>query len=187
MIKKLKSHEQIEKERKRNQLIIGVVMVFLLTFSSIGYALLDRNVDTTKTENYQGLKFQYANGFWTTIINQKTFYFSEMPSELKNISANGSFSLSSYENKKLYFVNYNPAAQSILIAMDGIVTNYQEACLDGMICSNLDLPVKSCSDNVIIFTQGDETTVSKKDNCVYLTGNFYKASDVFVYKLLNLM
>lgn len=187
MIKKIKSHEQIEKEKKRNQVIIGVGMMFLLTFSSLGYALLDRNTEDTKTENYQGLKFQYSGGFWTTIINQKTFYFSQMPYQLNNVTTNGSFSLSDYENKKLYFVNYNPAAQSILIAMDGIVTNYQEACLDGVVCKDLDLPVKGCSDNVIIFNEGSETSVRKKQNCIYLTGNFYEASDVFVYKLLNLI
>lgn len=187
MIKKLKSHEQIEKETKRNQIIIGVGMMILLTFSSLGYALLDRDKEDVKTQNYQGLKFTYSSGFWTTIINQKTFYFSQMPTELKNISVNGSFSLANYENKKLYFINYNPAAQSILIAMNGIVTNYQEACLDGMICKNLDLPIKNCSDNVIIFSEGSETSVKRKDNCVYLTGNFYESGDVFVYKLLNLM
>jgi len=155
--------------------------------SSLGYAFLDQSKSDVKTENYQGLKFQYSNGFWTTIINQKTFYFSQMPYTLSNVSINGSFSLSNYENKKIYFVNYNPAAQSILIAMDGVVTNYQEACLDGIVCKNLDLPVKGCSDNVIIFAEGNETSVKKKENCVYITGNFYEASDVFVYKLLNLI
>lgn len=162
-------------------------MMVLLTFSSLGYALLDRNKEDVKTENYQGLKFQYTNGFWTTVINQKTFYFSQMPYALKNVTSNGSFSLSDYENKKIYFVNYNPAAQSILIAMNGVVSNYQEACLDGVVCNNLDLPVKGCSDNVIIFSEGSETSVMKKQNCIYLTGSFYEASDVLVYKLLNLM
>ncbi len=49
-----------------------------------------------------------------------------------------------------------------------------------------DLPIKDCSQNLIIFETGNETRVYSEGNCVFIVGDVLKGSDAFLYKILGI-
>ena len=189
MIRKIQTQEDRDRRAKRNKIIISLLIVFLLGLSSLGYAIMSQEDSTqANTVTYGGLKFTNSNGLWTTTINQKQFYFTYLPAELENVSISGNYSLESYYQKPVYIVNINPALNSLMYILQDISLRMQEACLSGESCTKVDLPNKTCQDNIIIFSEKNmnKTSIVKVDNCVFIYGNFYEGADKMVYKLLNI-
>ncbi len=183
-MRKIKSQAEIDKKKKRNQIIIGVILVGLMMFSTIGYSLMDKGGSTTKTVKYAGLNFISTNGIWT--IEGTQMYFNHLPTELGNVSIEGNYSLESYSNQTLYFVNYSGAGELLINNLQGKIARYQEACLDSA-CGQ-DLPVKNCSkDLVIVFSSSTENRVYQKDKCVFIGGDYTQGVDAFVYKLFGII
>ena len=166
---------------------MGVVMVLLIGLSSLGYAIMSRedSTDGTQTITYAGLKFTNSNGFWATQINNKILYFTNLPDDVKNISIEGNYSFADYYNSVLYFVNINPATNTIVSAFDGTVLRMQEACLSN--CTNQELPIKDCgADNIIVFKESSINHVYKQQKCVFIEGDFFAGADRFIYRLFNI-
>lgn len=188
MLKKIETQEDRDRKARRVKIIVSVVMVVLIGLSSLGYALMSKNDGSSVANvvNYASLKFVQNNGFWTTSINEKVFYFNYLPTEIQNVTIAGNYSLEDYYQKTIYIVNINSAASGILYALDGISTRVQEACLNQNNCSNKDLPVKNCSDNLIVFSDSNISSVSKNENCVIISGNSLEGTDKFLYRLLGI-
>lgn len=182
-MRKIKSQAEIDKKKKRNQIIIGVVLVVLMMFSTVGYSLMDKTDNTIKKVEYSGVTFVSSNGMWE--IEGTKIYFNYLPSELQNISIEGSYDLNDYSNQTVYFVNYSSSGELIINNLRGQIERYQEACLESP--CGLDLPVKNCSqDRIIVFTNSLENKVSQRDKCVFISGDSYKGVDAFVYKLFGI-
>ncbi|MGC9309157.1 MAG: hypothetical protein ACP5D2_00490 [Candidatus Nanoarchaeia archaeon] len=181
-MRKIETAEEKDRKQKKKQTLIGGVMVLLLIMSTAGYAILSGtgNAETNIVE-YNGFKFKSSGGYW--ILQSKQLAFQYLPQEVENVSIDGQFNLQQYNNKPLYFVNNNPASQEIIYNLQGVYLRWQEACLNE--CDNL--PIKNCSSNLIIFKESEETRVYKDENCVYITGNYIKATDAFIYKLLDII
>ena len=198
MIKKLKTKDEIKSKKKKNQLLIGSIMIFIMVLSTAGYAIFNTGSDSNGGENlkskYNGIEFVMQNDMWTFQSGQSVFYFQNLPQDVENVSISGLYDLKNYADKPLYFVNnYNLASTEILQNIGSIVPRKQEACLAGLNCSNKDLPVKNCSnDNLVVFYTPEvsslkiDNKVYQEGNCVYIEGDFVKGADRFLYKILGI-
>jgi hypothetical protein len=187
-MRKIQSKEDIEKKQKRNQIIIGVVMVSLLAFSTIGYALMNNRSTSSSadTTTDSGITFYKNSGYWVAEFESTTFAFQNLPSDLTDIEFETNLTLNDYYQSPLYFVNANEGATEVLTNLNSYILRYQEACLEGMNCTG-DLPTKDCSNNVIIFEIGNESKITQDENCIYLTGDSIRTADKFLYKILGLI
>jgi len=182
-MKKIEKQADLEKKARKNQIIIGVVMIVLLTASTLGFALMRQGDQTTTSKKeYLGQTFVQYNGLWN--IEKTNLLFQFMPSETFDVLINGTYNINDYSGKTLYFVNYVPEAELIINNLQGQILRYQEACLEN--CEG-DFPVKDClEDNVIIFVESDDNRVWKEGTCVYISGDYVKGVDSFNYRLYGL-
>jgi len=189
-MRKIQTAQDLEKKRKRNNLILSVIMVLLIGLSSLGYAIMSRDdkTDTTSDSVYSGLKFVKSNGYWATTVNSKLFYFNYLPLELENVSIEGNYSFEDYYQQPVYIFNLNPAVNGLMYALQNVALRVQEACIVGTKCSNTDLPVKTCDDRIIIFRDANSniTKITKERNCIFIDGNFFEGTDKLIYRMLNI-
>ncbi len=182
-MRKIKSQAEIDAKKKRNQIIVGVVLVALMMFSTIGYSLMDKTSNSIKKVEYSGITFVGSNGMWE--IENTKMYFNYLPTELVNVSVTGTYDLNDYTNQTVYFVNYSSVGDLIINNLRGQIQRYQEACLESP--CGLDLPVKNCSqDRIIVFANSEENRVYQRDKCVFISGDYAKGVDVFNYKLFGI-
>ena len=201
MLKKIKNRADIDKKRRRNNVIVGVFMIGVLTLSTLGFSLMSSNKDENDSNvNELGIEFFKIDGLWKIVIDEEIFEFQNLPSEVFDIDVNVSFDLEMYSGQPLYFVNPNEGASEILNNIGRYVLRYQGACLDNESCEG-DLPIKDCGNNLIIFKNGaslkrsslldsinltsNETKVYQNEGCVYIVGDSVKGADAFLYKLLG--
>jgi hypothetical protein len=188
MLRKIKTQEEIDKAKKRNQMIIGGVLILIMVLSSLGFSLLSRDDSGGVSSIKEGNKeFFLENGFWKLDIGGQIAVFRYLPSELEDVSIEGSYDLNKYISQPVYFINVNESEgiSEILNNLGGYFLRYQEACLNNSLCDK-DLPVKDCDENLIIFEGGNESRVYQNESCVYLSGDHVKSADVFLYKVLKI-
>jgi MFS superfamily sulfate permease-like transporter len=191
-MRKLEITENKDKKKRMRYIIIGIILAALMALSSVGYSFLQKgsNNENLQKVSYNGFEFNKNGNYWIVSLNNKNFYFQNLPQDVENVTINnieiGSFIFS---QKPLYFVNYNAVAEEILFNFQDEILRYQEACLNDTSlgqCNNF--PVKDCEDNIIIFDiNKNETKVWKYNNCVYISGNLFKATDAFIYKNLGII
>ena len=189
-MRKIKTSKEIAKEKRRKQIVLGIVMVALLVFSTAGYAFSSYSNDNTVSQQtklkYSGYTFEKQGYYWVADINGQNFYFQYSPEETENVSVSGIFNLNDYSDTPLYFVGNNPAVGEIFGNLQGSVLRTQEVCLNEIAECEGDFPVKNCEDNVIIFLgEESEDKVYESEGCVYISGNLIKSSDAFLYKILG--
>ncbi|MBU3923517.1 MAG: hypothetical protein KJ592_01225 [Nanoarchaeota archaeon] len=201
-MRKIRTQAEVNRKNKRNQIVVGVVLVGLLLVSTLGYSLMSSDEDKSSSVSELGIDFVKIDGIWKAVIDGGVFGFRNLPSEVSDIDVNVSADLGLYSGKVLYFINPGTGASEVLNNLGGYILRYQESCLrqdsgssvvggrwsedasNGTECGG-DLPVKSCYDNVIIFEGGNESLVYQDDNCVYVVGDSVKATDAFLYKVLG--
>jgi len=195
MIRKIRTQEEIAKEKRRNQIIIGVVMIGLLVLSTAGFSLMSS--DNEDSEDYveeNGYQFYRENGMWNILYGEKVMRFTYLPSEVGNVSTEvvkGSFDIAPYVNEPVYFVDSGQVASEIVVNLGDYFLRYQEACLDVNETECVgDLPVKDCMSNLIIYggyEEEGETKVVREGGCVYIYGDPVKGADAFLYKTLGII
>jgi hypothetical protein len=191
MMRKIQSQSEKDRKTRKNQIVIGVILISVMVFSVLGFGFGGNQQENSK-ETYNGFDFFQENGFWVVELQGNRFYFNYLPRELENISTSGTFDIQDYVDKPLYFVNTQPgAAQIILNNIGGVLLRYQEACVDGESCRNDDLPIKTCGENLIIFSEIDnassfEARVVKEDSCIYISGDYSKGANALIYDLLGI-
>mgnify|MGYP006416186417 CR=1 FL=1 len=158
---------------------VAIIFLILLTFSTVGYSIVNSFSNSSKTSN-EG--FTREGNYWTLEFSNNKYYFTNLPNQLENITIEGNFSLNNYYSKPLYFTEENQGAIEILNNLQGYIQRYQRACIEN--CEG-DFPIKNCSNNVIIFQEG-ENSVKKVNNCVYLSGDPVKTADKFLYEVLKI-
>ncbi len=191
MIKRIETQKDRDARAKKTRIIVSVIMVVLIGLSSLGYAIMSNSGNSAAEDNiveYAGLKFVNSNGLWITEVSEKIYYFTYLPNETQDVLVSGSFSFGDYYQKPVYGVNINSAASGLFNALGGIALRVQDACMIGTNCSNPDWPIKTCADNLIIFSDSESnfTSISKVGNCTFISGDSFKGSDKLLYKLLNI-
>lgn len=185
-MRKIETKEEKERKERRKNLILSAILAGILVLSTLGYAFFSRN----ENENPQikikinGRDFFYSNGMWATQRDNKVLFFNYLPNETKDVFVDDLRFLS-YGGKKVYFVNSQQPAYLIVNNIKEIEI-FQEACLDENCSLDKNLPIKNCTDYLIVFKEGEETKVLKDENCIFLEGNFNKAADAFMYKILGI-
>ena len=186
-----------DRKMKRNNLIMGVVLVGLLVLSTLGYSLISGDGEDKNSVSEAGVDFFRVDGLWRAEIGGGVFMFQNLPSEVSDVVVNGSFDFDSYVNRPLYFVSPNEGAPEVLNNLGSVVLRYQEACLqqassresgvgsrENYSCEG-DLPMKGCDSNLIIFETGNDSMVYQNESCVFIVGDAVKATDAFLYKVLG--
>ena len=195
-MRKIKTAQDAERIQRRNSMIMGITMIGLLIFASLGYSLMSANRDDSSTVSELGFDFVRDGGLWKVKISGEVFGFQYLPSEVEDIEVNLTKELGEYSGKPLYFVNPNEGASEVLNNVGRYILRYQEACVEPSTddlrlglgnestCKK-DLPTKDCNSNLIIFENGNETKVYGDENCVYVVGDDVRVADAFLYEVLN--
>lgn len=189
----IETKETREKSERTKRWIVGIFLIGIMLFSTLGYAAYEwgRGGNSGTTLNYNGLKFNLENGYWTTTINSVPFTFLYQPTKIEKRSWDVK-GIEYYSSLPLYFSSDSGEAQQEIVRnFYGIVTKTQEACLSGEKCNNEKLPIKSCNDNFILIRESNVTEIRQNDSCVFITGsyeNLTMLADEFLYhatKIIN--
>jgi len=179
-MRQIKTKEEIERKQNRNKIIIAFVFIGLMVLSTAGFALFSGNgITGTDSKKYNGVEFSLnENGYWEFQIQNQVFQTSYTPEETGDIESD-LISISEINGKPLYFVNPESSSLNEIVYNIGrYASRYQEVCLKDLNCTNPDNIVKTCDDNVIIFSESDENSVKRDNNCIFL--NFSPGNEVLV-------
>jgi hypothetical protein len=195
-MKRIASKKDLEKKQKRNQFIIGGVLIFVMFGSVFGIiANSFGESEEIKKINYNGFEFVNQNGFWILELENFLFVFENNPKQIEfNESVNISPEINlanSYSGMPLYvFSENNNAKMEIYRNLDpranNIVQRMQDACFEEE-CGE-DLPIKTCEDNFIIIRENNNSRIIQEDNCVFIEGkkeDLVKLTDKYLFKMLG--
>ncbi|MDD5740885.1 MAG: hypothetical protein PHH54_02780 [Candidatus Nanoarchaeia archaeon] len=193
-MKGILSREEKGKKVRRSQLIIGLILILVMVFGTVGYAFSDKSDENPEKIEYNGVKFIKANEYWNFNLNGNSFITKYNPKEVENITLVSYLSINSYTNKPLYIVSdSNEPNYEISRNLNPFVLRIQNSCISEEDCIG-NLPVKNCSeDNVIIIkepkTEGITESIFQQDNCIFITSsieNQTRYADVFLFKILGI-
>lgn len=180
----IESKKDAEKKQKRNQLIIGGILIIIMLGSTFGIIVdsFGNKSDINKVE-YNGYKFTNQNDFWTTTLGNYKFMFRYNPTQVERIDAEVRY-LDSYSELPLYISSEDYVSEvEIYRNLGDIVQRFQGACLDGESCPE-DWPIKDCSNNFIIIKKANESKIYQDENCVFIEGkqeNLTQITDEFLF------
>ena len=187
-MRKIMSKHDESRKRKRNQIIIGGVLIFIMFFSALGYSFFGSENDIYSKVLYNGYEFVNKDSFWFLSIEGSDFAFKYNPREVEK-SYSELKRLDNYYGKPLYISSYIPEAErEIYVNLGQFVQRMQYACLEGEKCEG-DLPIKSCENNFIIIKEENISDIKQMGNCVFIQGsqeNIVKVTDEFLFKVLGI-
>lgn len=195
-MRKIISKEEKDKKIRRNQLIIGGILILIMIFG-YGAISLNNKGDTTEEDRikYNGIDFIKDNsGYWNFAIQGQQFIIINNPENISKINFLSTLNLNYYSNKPLYFVGDIGEGSSEISRnlVDRFVLRIQQACLDEKECKG-NFPIKNCSnENIIIFKEAlnNETeTMYQEENCVFIFAQYEnqsKYADKFLFNLLGI-
>ena len=189
-MKRLVSKEEQERLRKKNQWTVGLILVFLMVASTLGFAI-QSNLGSSGAGNenpskltYNGFEFTNANGFWVF----GNFVFRYNPEETPDIGS-GLRNIEEYRGKPVYIKSEDEVAEAeVYVNLAQVAERVQEACIEGAVCIE-GLPVKTCSDNFIIIKESNNSKITQENNCVFIEGQkeeLTALADQFLFKMLGI-
>jgi len=199
----LRNKKDEARRTRRNQLLVGLLLLAVMLFSVIGYGFQTQDTSASGeqgyTVTYQGYDFVYNGaGLWLLALGGGTFGFQYTPDTLDFGDALV-HPLSSYSGKPLYVIAHDELAKAELYrTMDLVVLRRQAACLDPSVqreeiplegC-DASLPVKTCEDNVIIIAESSTKHINQIDNCVFIGApaqDLVAVVDEFLFKSLGIV
>ncbi|MCK5624697.1 hypothetical protein KAI04_02555 [Candidatus Pacearchaeota archaeon] len=187
-MKRLKAKSSEAKKQKKNQIIIGVILIIVMFGSVFGVIVgsfgAEKSIDKIK---YNGFEFIKQSNFWVLELGNFNFIFTYNPNEVQEIETEVNF-LNNYYDKPLYISSENSGATSEIVSnLNQIVLRMQNACFDENDCEG-DLPLKTCEDNFIIIEEKNQTNIIQEENCVFIQGpqeNLTQISDEFLFNILG--
>jgi len=189
-MRKIKTKNSEAKKQRRNNTLIGLLLIFVMFFSVVGYGFMGQNEEQEDRKiDYKGHTFLRAGDYWVTSIGSYQFGFRNNPSELEDSDEEVKY-LNSYSNKPLYLLSGNQEAELALrINLNQVAQRIQYACLDEETCEG-DFPVKDCGgDNFIIIKEENISKIEQDGTCVILQGpvkNITKITETFLLKTIGI-
>ena len=192
-MRKIISKEKAEKKRRRNQLLVGTILILVMVFSLLGYSLNSNGQSGTVTVDYNGFRFTQdsSTNLWDMNKGNLNFSFEYNPYEIYKTNSTLN-SIDSYSGKPLYISSDSSDAETEiyrnLFYLNPIAERVQDACVAGEPCSG-NFPVKTCSDNFIIIRENSSTGITQQNNCVFINGpaeNLSRMSDSFLLKIIGI-
>jgi hypothetical protein len=195
-MRKIISRSEKERLVKRNQLIIGGVLIFLMIFSTLGFAFSGRIEENKEDVSYKNVDFIKEGDFWKFETEGFEFITRYNPYDVENISFFNSLTLQDYLNKPLYFVGTpgEPFAEFENNLLRRFVVRTSMACLEDNNCEG-DFPIKNCSeDNIIIIEEVDYNSnyteiIEQREKCVFIRAglsNQTKYADAYLFDLIGI-
>lgn len=186
-MRKITSKQQEDRKKKRNQWVVGVVLIFIMFFSVLGFSFKSEEHNNNKKIIYNGFEFVEQNNFWILNIEGIIFVFKNNPNEVEKIHSELN-SIEKYSGEPLYVYSESTEAElEIDINLRQIVLRKQNACINEEDCIG-NFPIKTCEDNFIIIKEDNETMVTQEGNCVFIQGpqeNLTKITDSFLLRILG--
>jgi len=156
-------------KRKRNQTIMGVIIIILMTTSVIGYAILSGKEEQQEKIIYKDYEFIKTSSGWQTQINRANkdlvLNTEYLPQEVENITNIGRPFLEDFTNKNIFIIvssNTERNAAYIFNSLSLFTLRIQFACpeekINSSFCIDNNLPIKSCND-----TRFDTTIIEIQD------------------------
>ena len=199
-MKKIRTKSSEAKRQKRNQMIVGIVLIFVM-FGSVFGVIVGSFGQDKNNENieYNNIKFFEQNDFWFANKENLNFVFRNNPKQVEEIEVELNY-FNTYEGKPLYVYSENYEAELEVLRnffyQNQIVQRVQSACLnESADIFNLtskcetDSPIKNCEDNFIIIRESNETGIVQNENCVFIYGereNLTKITDEFLFNVFGI-
>jgi len=189
MIKDIETKKDRDRKNKRNQWIIGGILIFIMMGSTFGIIVdsfgTKSNVDKVE---YNGYTFVYENEFWTTTVGNYKFIFKYNPTQIERIDSELRY-LNSYSGTPVYISSedYNSKIE-VYRNLGNVAERFQEACLEEKGCQG-DFPIKDCSNNFIIIREANESKIYQNENCVFIEGkeeNLTQITDEFLFQIIGI-
>jgi hypothetical protein len=194
-MKKILSKAESERKNRRNQIVIGIILIGLMTLSTAGYAITSNsdNKDSKPVE-YNGVTFTRSSDYWSFNSNGYDFLTKYNPEETKDIQISNKILLEDYKNKPLYFATLSgvPDIEIARNLNERIALRIQSACISENNCTQ-DLPLKDCSlDNIIVIKEpltNQSEMIYQDEKCIFIRANELnqtKYADAFLFNLLGI-
>ncbi|MDP3026481.1 MAG: hypothetical protein Q8N63_02145 [Nanoarchaeota archaeon] len=195
-MRRILTQEQKDKNVRRNQLIIGLILILVMVFGTVGYAFGDKENKNSEKIEYNGIEFIKTNEYWNFNLQGYNFITKYNPKEVENITFLSYSSINNYASKPLYLVSdFNEPNYEISRNLNPFVLRIQNACISKNNCTG-NLPIKNCSaDNIIIIqepkneTDNIKESIYQQDNCIFITSNIENQTlyaDAFLFKILGI-
>jgi len=190
-MRRIVSKKKEVKRQKKNQIIIGTILI-LIMFSSVlgfGFGTGSNNTSSNSAINYNGLEFLNQNNLWYLTLNEVNFIFKYNPLQVQKISSYVN-DFNSYYQEPLYIQSEsNEAELEIYLNIGQIALRTQKACYENCAEEDSGLPIKTCENNFIIIQESEEIEILQQDNCVFIKGpseELIKITDEFLFKVLRI-
>jgi len=190
-MRKIVSKKEESKKGKTKQIVVGILLVFIMILSTIGYSLNNLGEEDSKRIFYEGIEFVKEDSFWSTKIGDFNFLFSYNPTETERIYSEMKY-INEYSNLPLYIYSENSGATREiyrnLFYYNRLVERIQEACSVGEKCGS-EIPIKNCSNNFIIIKISEEKEIRQEEKCVFISGKeeeLVKITDEFLFKIMGI-
>jgi len=188
-MRRIVSPKKSKSKERFNQLIVGLILIFLMFLSVVGYSLSGRGGDE-EAEGfvYNGYEFAPRGAYWGLNVQGLEFIFSYSPTEVADINGNLSY-LNSYSDLPLYIESESSEASAeVYMNLNQIVLRMQNACINESECEG-DLPVKDCTNNFIIIKESNTTDIAQEQGCVFIQGKqeeLVNLTDAFLFKIMGI-
>jgi hypothetical protein len=191
-MKKRISRIKEQRIKKRNQLLLGLFLVFVMFGSVFAIVVNSFGMENNNLNNqisYNNYNFFKNENYWITQKLDNYFLFKFLPNETNVENFTNLSLLNNYYEKPLYINSENIEAKDIIkINLIEIVQRVQDACEINKTC-NGNYPIKDCSNNFIIIKESNKTSIEQKENCVYINSpkdSIYSTTEEFLYKILEI-
>ncbi len=193
-MEKLRTRKQRERINRRNQIIIGIILIGIMAFGGVGFLNTSTKGDALDSEDieYNGIMFIKNGDSWNFQTSNGNFITRYNPNQTKDIIFTSQTSVQDYINKPLYLVS--PPGETFAEISSNLVQFPQRinnACLRDLECLG-DYPIKNCSvDNVIIIREPVEKEperVYNEEKCFFIVSEYAnqtKYADAFLFGILD--
>jgi hypothetical protein len=202
-MRRITNRQEEEKKKRKNQIILGIILVGVMLLSVLGYGFQREENSTGNNQNnlvkYNGFEFTNNGiGYWTLNLGNFQFIFKNNPNNVTSISSKVNL-LDQYSGKPLYIQASNQeASYEISRNLNPVALRIQNACLDKTNITEIrdiqldpcdeSLPIKTCSDNFVIIQERNISDIKQVGNCVFIMAHkedILKNSDEFLFKVLG--
>ena len=189
-MRRIETQKDKDKKKKRNQLIVGLILIFVMLGSTVGYAFgsFTKENNSEDSLKYNGVELNKQNSYWTFTIGDFNFALKYNPKETIETNSENLSYMNSYNGKPLYVYSENSESTlEIYQNFQNVAERMQFACYEKSKCQE-DWPLKDCTNNIIIIQKSNSTKIEQKENCVFIEGkneDLAKLTDEFLYKILG--
>jgi len=193
-MRKILTKQEQERKTKLMVAILGLILIGLMVFSTLGYALGSKDEDSkNKKIVYNEIEFIQDNSeYWYFNVQEQNFATKYNPKQVENISFSSYLNFNTYVGNPLYFIGEGEGIYEISRNLNEFVLRMQNACLLEEDCEN-DFPIKNCSvDNIIIIQEPEEDgseTIYQEENCVFIISSLENQTmyaDAFLFGILGI-